>query len=166
MVKRSSGTQIWLFVVVVLIGAGVAAYFVGRAMERNASEQAANAGQQQYAAVKSQLQGAQGQIASLQSANQLLTANVWAYRASVALDNRNFGVANAAVAKVVTSLSTVDATSAGLDSKSLAALQKEAAGVKISVATNLESQRTQLLHLAASITALVGQADTKATAAH
>jgi predicted secreted protein len=144
-----------------LIVAGVAAYFAGGTIEHSARTRDAAAAEQKYAAVKTQLQGAQTQLASVQSANTLLTANVWAYRATVALDNRNFGLANDAVANVVASLNGVDAAAAGLDSAALKALQVEAAGVKIAVATNLEAQRSQLLRLAADITALAGPKPTK-----
>jgi len=147
---RSSGTRNWLIVVGILIVAGVAAYFAGIAVEHAARTREA-------AAAKIQLQSARTKVASLQSFRQLLTADVWAYRAAVALDNRNFGVANDDVAKVVASLSAVDASAAGLDNGSLTALKTEAAGVRISVATNLESQRTQLIRLADDITALSGR---------
>jgi hypothetical protein len=146
MERRFSGTRNWLIVVGVLVVAGVAAYFVGNA-----------AGTREAAAAKAQLQGAQTQVASLQSVKQLLTADVWAYRAAAALDNRNFGVANDAVAKVVASLNAVDGAAAGVDNAPLAALKTEAAGVRISVATNLEPQRTQLIRLADGITSLSDQ---------
>jgi type II secretory pathway pseudopilin PulG len=165
MEKHSSGARIWV-IVVVLIVAGVAAYFAGNAVEHAARARDAKAAEQQYAAAKTQLQSAQTQVASLQSVNQLLTANVWAYRAAVALDNRNFGFANDAVVNVVASLNDVNATTADLDSKSLKALQNEAANVKISVATNLESQRNQLIQLAADITALVGKSAARTTSTH
>jgi type II secretory pathway pseudopilin PulG len=158
MEKHSSGARIWV-VVVVLIVAGVAAYFAGNAVEHAARARDAKAAEQQYAAAKTQ-------IASLQSFNQLLTANVWAYRAAVALDNRNFGFANDAVVNVVASLNDVNAATADLDSKSLKALQNEAANVKISVATNLESQRNQLIQLAADITSLVGKSTERTTSTH
>lgn len=143
MERRFSGTRNWLIVVGVLVVAGVAAYFVGNA-----------AGTRETAAAKAQLQGAQTQVASLQSVKQLLTADVWAYRAAAALDNRNFGVANDAVATVVGSLNAVDASAAGIEGGSLATVKTEAAAVRISVATNLESQRAQLIRLADDIMAL------------
>ena len=161
MENRSSGTRNWLIVVVVLVVGGVAAYFAGGFVERNARAGDVIAAQQQYATVKTQLANAQGQNASLESANHLLTASVWAYRAAVALDNRNFGVANDAVAKVVANLNGVDAAAAGLNGNAVTSLKQQASGVKISVAANLESQRTQILKLASGITALVGQTGTK-----
>lgn len=156
---RSSATRNWLIIVGVLIVAGVAAYFLGAAVEHEARARDA-------AAAKAQLQSAQTQVASLQSVKELLTADVWAYRAAVALDNRNFGVANDDVAKVVANLNAVDASAAGLDNGSLTALKTEVAGVKISVATNLESQRTQLIRLADAITALSGQSAARMDPTH
>jgi hypothetical protein len=149
MERRSSPTRTWLIVLGILIVAGVAAYFVGGALGRGA-------GAREAADAKAGLQSAQARVASLQSANQLLNADVWAYRAAVALDNRNFGVANDAVAGVVASLNAVDAAAAGVDGGSLASAKSEAAGVRISVATNLESQRAQLIRLADDIGALSG----------
>lgn len=89
-----------------------------------------------------------------------------AYRAAVALDNRNFGVANDDVARVVASLNGVDATAAGVDNASLAAVKSEAAGVRISVATNLQSQRAQLLRLADDLSALSGKSPARQNSAH
>ncbi len=166
MEKHSSGTRNWLIVVFVLIIAGVAAYFAGGFIERNARARDVIAAQQQCATVRTQLASAQGHNASLQSVNHLLTANVWAYRAAVALDNRNFGMAHDAVGKVVANLNGVDAVAAGLDGNAVTAEKNEAVGVKISVAANLESQRTQVLHLASGISALVGQIGTKSNSAH
>ena len=154
MEQRSSGARNWLIVVGLLIVAGVAAYFVGAAVEHAARARDA-------AAAKAQLQSAQTQVASLQSVKQLLTADVWAYRAAAALDNRNFGVANDAVTRVVASLNSVNVAAAGLESEPLNALKGEASGVKISVATNLEAQRAQLLRLATDTTALVEKSAAK-----
>ena len=148
------GARNWLIVVGVLVVAAVAAYLAGTGIEH-----AARVGEAE--AAKAQLQRAQAQVASLQSVRQLLTADVWAYRAAAALDSRNFGIANDAVAQVVTSLNKVDVAAAGLDNGPLAAVKTEAAGVRISVATNLEAQRAQLIRLAADITALADQSAAK-----
>jgi hypothetical protein len=146
--------RIWLLVVVFLILAGMAAYFTGMAVGGNAREKSA-------AAEKVKLQSARGRILGLQSVNDLLHANVWAYRAVYALDNRNFGVANDDVAKVVASLRAVDATSAGVDGNAVSVLRREAADINISVAQNLESQRAELLRLAAGISQLADQSGAK-----
>ena len=158
MEKRSTGARGWLIVVVVLVIAGVVAYFVGGAMERGAQTQDAAAAASRYTAVQAKLIDAQAQIHSLQSLNQLLGANMWTYRAAIALDNRNFGVANTDVVKAAASLGSVDAAAAGLDPKAVESLQKEAGAIHISVAINLESQRNELLHLAGGIGALAAHA--------
>lgn len=151
MKTRSGGTRVWLIIVAVLVVAGVAAYFVGGAVERGGRARDAAAAQTRYTAM-------QAQINALQSADHLLGANMWISRATVALDNRNFGVANVAVAKAVKNLKVVDAAALGLDSKKLMSLQNEAGAISISVATNLESERNQLLHLAEGIDVLAEQA--------
>ncbi len=159
MEPHSAGARNWLILVGVLIVAGVAAYFVGTAVEHQARSR-------DVAAAKAQLQSAQVRVASLQSINRLLSADTWAYRAAVSLDNRNFGVANDDMAKVVASLNAVDASAAGIDGAPLAALKTEAAAVKISVAVNLEAQRTQLIHLADGITALADRSMARTDPAH
>jgi hypothetical protein len=145
MKKSSSGARVWLIVVACLVLAGAAAYFAG-------GKVASNARDQQLAAERTNLQNAQNRILTLQSVNQLLTANVLAYRAVYALDNRNFGVANDDVAKVVASLEAVKASDAGVDGNEIVTLREEASRIKISVAENLEAQRAQLLRLATGIT--------------
>lgn len=148
MEKLSPATRNWLVVIGVLIAAGIAAYFVGEALE-------AAAAKQRYATLSNQLTAADARVAALQSTNRLLSANVWAYRATVALDDRNFGTANDAVAKTSAALKGVNAAAAGLDGNSLAAVQTEAVGTKIAVATNLQQQRSQLIRLAADVANLV-----------
>jgi GAF domain-containing protein len=163
MQKRSLGSRIWLIIIAVLIVAGAIAYFSGTALERARCTQEAASARQRYAALKTQLQAAQAQIATLQSLNRLFSANIWVYRAMVALDDRNFGTANDDVAKAVVRLHGVDAAAAGLNGNLLMPVLKEASGVKIAVATNLESQRAQILKLASDINALIGLRGTKTT---
>ncbi len=158
MEKHSSGTRAWVITVVILIAAGVAAYFAGSFVERSANAKNAALNQQQIAA-------AQQRIASLRSANQLVTANVWVYRAAVALDNRNFGVANNDIANTVASLRGVDAASIGIDGTVIAALEKQAKSITISVATNLQSERAQLLRLASDISSTTEKIAPSATSA-
>ncbi len=154
MERLSSGTRNWLVVVAVLIVAGVSAYFAGSAIEGAAGKRNAELAAQRYTAAKAQ-------VDSLRAANQLLTAGLWAYRAGISLDQRNFGLANEAMANVVASLKGVDAAAAGIDAHALAAVQAEAAGVRISVAADLEAERSQVLRVATDITALVGTSGAK-----
>lgn len=132
-----------------LIAAGVAAYFIGGAVTRSKLAM-------EVATLKQDCAAAQTKLVAARSANALLMANVWAYRAIAALDDRNFGLANDAVARTVTDLKAVDAVASGTDVSALMAARAEAAGLKIYVATDLESQRGQLLRLAADLTALSG----------
>lgn len=98
------------------------------------------------------------------TANQLLTANVWVYRAAAALDDRNFGVANDAMDEAARALEAVtlaegDPRGAGLSEAVVAAR-----ALNISVATNLEPQREALLALARRVTALAEQSPAPAAA--
>jgi hypothetical protein len=154
MKAQSSSTRIWLIVVAILLLGGVIAYVVGGAREHAArlrdSTQSAAA-----------LQTARTRLAACRSVNQLLAADAWTYRAAAALDNRNFGVAGDAMAKVEASLNRLDPAAAGVGDAAVARVRSEAAAVRISVAQNLEAQRGQVIQLAADIGALADQAMAK-----
>ena len=151
-----SGRRIWIMAAVAALPVvAIAAYIAGGALEHSARSRDAAAAGQKYSAVESQ-------FIAVQSANALLTANVWAYRAVAALDDRNFGMANDAEANVVAGLNGIDAEASGINGAALKAVQTESAGVKVYLATNLESERSQLLHLAADITALAPSKSGKA----
>lgn len=152
MALRRENLKGLLIAAAVLVVGVLAAYFIGRGLERNSA-------QKQSAATASDLAGANARVATLQSRVELLTANVWVYKASTALDNRNFGVANEAMANAVSRLSMVQASSANLNPNALAAVQRDASALKIAVATDLEPQRAQLLKLAASVTDLAGSSN-------
>lgn len=128
---------------------GIAVLIVGIFVERSWT-------QHRIAAAVSSVAAANARAAALQSRVDLLTANVWVYKASTALDNRNFGEANEAMAIAVTRLNSLDAGAANLDNTALAAVRSDASALKIAVTTHLEPQRTQLLKLAASLTELAG----------
>ena len=152
----SPGRRIWFVAVIgILLIATVVSYFVGGAIERSTGARLAKVADQKIAAAGMQL-------ASLRSANALLVANVWAYRATSALDDRNYGLANDAAGNVVTGLNGVDAAASGINAVTLRAIQSEAAGVKISVASDLQAQRGQLLRLAADISDLIPLKSSKA----
>jgi hypothetical protein len=144
-------TRNLLIIVVCLLAAGVAAYFVGAGLERGHQAKTA-------AAAQSQILSLQAKVASLQSTNHLRAAATWAYSATVALDNRNFGLANDALKTAVTQLDKVDAAAAGVDAQKLATLKQDAAGQHIQVAADLESQRAPLIRLAAGLAALADTA--------
>lgn len=91
------------------------------------------------------------------TANQLLTANVWVYRAAAALDDRNFGVANDAMDEVVKALEAVTVSEGDPLQAGLSEALTAARALNISVASNLEPQREALLTLARRMTALAEQ---------
>jgi len=88
------------------------------------------------------------------TANQLLTANVWVYRAAVALDDRNFGVANDAMAEVVRALESVTLAEGDPLQEELSGVLAAARDLDISVASNLAPQREALLALERRVSGL------------
>ena len=94
---------------------------------------------------------------TLTTAHQLLTANVWVYRAAAALDDRNFGVANDAMNEAVSALEAVTLTEGDPRAAGLADTVAAARALDISVASNLEPQRGALLALARRVTELSEQ---------
>lgn len=91
------------------------------------------------------------------TANQLLTANVWVYRAAAALDDRNFGVANDAMNEAVSTLEAVTLTEGDARAAGLSEAVAAARALDISVASNLEPQRAAVLALARQVTGLTEQ---------
>lgn len=94
---------------------------------------------------------------ALTTAHQLLTANVWVYRAAAALDDRNFGVANDAMNEAVRALEAVTLAEGDPRAAGLAETVAAARALDISVASNLEPQRGALLALARRVTELAEQ---------
>jgi hypothetical protein len=94
------------------------------------------------------------------AAHQLLTANVWVYRAAAALDDRNFGVANEAMNEAVGALEAVALAEGDPRAAGLADAVAAARELDISVASNLEPQRGALLALARRVTALAEESPT------
>lgn len=91
------------------------------------------------------------------TANHLLTANVWVYRAAVALDDRNFGVANDAMAEVVKALESVTLAEGDPLQDELTGVLAASRDLDISVASNLAPQREALLALERRVTGLTEQ---------
>jgi hypothetical protein len=94
------------------------------------------------------------------AAHQLLTANVWVYRAAAALDDRNFGVANEAMNEAVGALEAAALAEGDPRAAGLAEAVAAARELDISVASNLEPQRGALLALARRVTALAEESPT------
>lgn len=149
-----SARRKWVAAAAAVLALG-AAFLAGYLIERGARQGA----EARVAAAETQLQQAQGQVAAAQARNRLLAANVAVFRAAAALDNRNFGVANDLMNAVRSNLQQVEAAAApGLDPAALAAVRERANAVQVSVATDFEAQRDELLGLAADINTLVGPA--------
>lgn len=98
-------------------------------------------------------------------ANRLLSANVWVYRAAVALDDRNFGVANNAMDEAVKALEAVTLLEGDPLQTELSAVLTAAQALDISVASNLAPQREALLNLARRVNALNEQSQALAAQA-
>lgn len=147
---KDPGRSNWKALLIALAVVAVcilAAYLAGRGLERSAA-------QKQAAVLSSSLERANGRVSALQARVDLLSANVWVYRATTAMDNRNFGLANDAMANAVTRLRQVEAGAAKVEPRALMAVQRDAQALQINVAKDLQPQRAALLKLAASVTDL------------
>lgn len=98
-------------------------------------------------------------------ASRLLAANVWVYRATVALDDRNFGVANNAMGEAVRALEAVTLVEGEPLQKELSAVLTAARALDISVAINLAPQREALLNLERRVSGLTEQSQALAAEA-
>lgn len=145
--SRRSNWKVLLVGLAVLAVSVLVAYFAGRGLERSAAHTQAEVAARSLA-------GANARAAALHARVDLLAANVWVYKATTALDNRNFGLANDAMANAVTRLRRIEAGPANVEPGALATVQSDAAALRINVATDLQPQRAALLKLAASVTAL------------
>jgi hypothetical protein len=146
--SHPSKSRVWFVIALVLVVAGVVAYFVGGMQARMEASQ-------RIAATEAQLQTARSDNASMRSVDLLLRASNAVYRGSVTLAKGNFGTANARLAEAVADLKGVDPAAAGVDAPKLAAVAAAAGGMKVSVTTDLEPQRAAMLQLASAIDALV-----------
>ncbi len=107
----------------------------------------------QLKTAQSQTADAQAQTATLQTQNQLMTARGLLYQGALALDQRNFGIANDDVAKAGQTLDAAKPAEAGLEGK-LVPLRQAVTGTKINVAEDLDTQRSHLLDLASQLDGL------------
>lgn len=108
----------------------------------------------EIAEVRAARDAAESDRQSRTAANQLLTANVWVYRAAAALDDRNFGVANDDMNEAVRALEAVTLPEGDPRAAALAEVIGAARALDISVASNLGPQREALLALARQVTRL------------
>lgn len=147
MKERTFELRTWLIVGAVVLAVGGGAYLTGYGLEHAARKQ-------EVAAAEQKIIRAEARSQRLEAANKLLIASTWVYRSSVALDQRNFGVANDAMVNAVASLKAVRPETSGQDPAAIIAIQKEAAAIKIAVATDLAAQRARVLQLATGLSRL------------
>lgn len=106
----------------------------------------------QVQALQSQVATARAELAAARNATRLIEARTGFYRTALDLERRNFGIANTHFRESAAILAQVK--DARLDSARLSALQKQVTATSINLATDLESQRRQILAFAAELEAL------------
>lgn len=128
-------------------------YWLGLSKGRGemASQKTSYEGQLKTA--QSQTADAQAQLAAAQTQNQLMTARGLLYQAALALDQRNFGIANDDVAKAGQTLEAAKPADAGVEGK-LVPIRQAVTATKINVAEDLDTQRSGLLNLASQVDGL------------
>ena len=142
-----------LIAAAVLLVVGFALYWLGLSKGRGelASQKTSYEGQLKTA--QSQTADAQAQAAGLQAQNQLMMARGLLYQGALALDQRNFGIANDDVAKAGQTLNAAKSSDAGAEAK-LGPLRQMVTDTKINVAEDLDTQRSHLLDMASQVDAL------------
>ncbi|MBW3635440.1 MAG: hypothetical protein KY445_03105 [Armatimonadetes bacterium] len=126
---------------------GVGAYFYGLSQGRAALATQKTEFETQIQSAREETQKSKDEVVTINNRVHLLDAQNRLYRAAVALDRRNFGIANTALQGAAAALGQVkespDVPFARVQSLA-AALQK----TNINVAANLENQRARLLAFA------------------
>ncbi len=156
--KKSSGALPPL-VIRLLVAAAVflvvafVLYWLGLSKGRGelASQKTSYEGQLKTA--KLQTADAQAQAATLQTQNHLMTARGLLYQGALALDQRNFGIANDDVAQAGQALDAAKPADPGAEAK-LGPLRQAVKDTKINVAEDLDTQRSHLLDLASQVDGL------------
>jgi chromosome segregation ATPase len=96
-------------------------------------------------------------LVSVAARSALLQARVALDRALLELDRRNFGLTDDYLQQASKALGAVSATDAGVDAADLDSLQKALLGTEVSVALDLEGQRSQLLQHVKEMDTLLAQ---------
>ncbi|HSJ23730.1 MAG TPA: hypothetical protein VK929_03530 [Longimicrobiales bacterium] len=139
----------WVGLAVFLaLAVGAVLYFGGRWQERSyaADERAERI--EELDAVRSDLAAAQDRI-------RLLRARSLLFETALDLDRRNFGTANAHLHAAAAELEAVRESVSDMDTQALQALQRDIAATDLSLATDLEVQRTRVLDFLARLDALL-----------
>lgn len=114
--------------------------------------------QAQLRQAETELTQTQEQLTASEDRRHLLRALTALYQASVALDQRNFGVANNHIETAAAELANLQG-SGEIAPDSLAQLSQDVANTRIDVAVNLEVQRGQVLNLATRLQQLIPEDD-------
>ncbi|HZO87917.1 MAG TPA: hypothetical protein VFB38_06215 [Chthonomonadaceae bacterium] len=143
----------------ILIGAGIAlviaaalflvGFFIGR------GQMAAQQAQAQQ--LRAQAQQLRAQFATAEALSRLLVARGWVYRATIDLEQRNFGLANSDLSRATAILRSVQPAQAGVDPTQMQRLAQAIAGTNVQVATDIGNQRRQILALADGLDTLLPQ---------
>lgn len=133
--------------VVAAVALAAALYFTGRWQERNLAvgEHAELA--TQVEAAQAELAQAQARVAAAEDRSRLLRARSLLFETALDLERRNFGTANQRLEAAAEELTAVGSDGGGLDPAQLEALRRRVEETDLNVATNLQTQRDQVLQL-------------------
>ena len=156
--KTTGGTLPPVFIRVLIAAAvllivGFGLYWAGLSHGRGEMAQQKTNDEAQLKVAHAQTDAAQAQSAALQAQNQLMRARGLLYQGAIALDRRNFGIANDDVEKAGQALVAAKPADPGVEAK-LGVVRSAVAGAKITVAQNLDDQRSHLLDLATQLDGL------------
>ncbi len=151
--KKTATVALICLVLLLLIGLGLYGWGISRGRAELARQKTAY--DTQIAQAHQQLTQSQGQLAAAQTQNRLLTGQSDLYEASISLERRNFGTANDDVQKASQALSQIQAADMGEDFEPLNTLRQTVGSTNVSVASDLQSQRSNILDMAAQINRFV-----------
>ena len=141
--------------VVVLVAVAVGLYFWG--LHQGRGELATQKAQYEtrISSVQADLQKRTTELAVANNRIAFLQARASIYRTAVDLDRRNFGTANEHLQEAAAFLAKVSSDGGGLDMDQLAAVRKSVSQTNINVATDLETQRDQVLKFGSQLDAMM-----------
>lgn len=152
---RSRSLNAILIGALVLVALAVGLYFWG--LHQGRGELAAQKAQYEarIGSMQADLQKQTAELAAAGNRISFLQARAAIYRTAVDLDRRNFGTANEHLQEAASFLGKVSGDGAGLDMDRLAAVRKSVSQMNINVATDLETQRDQVLELGSQLDAMM-----------
>ncbi len=151
--SRSFNAALIGAVVLVVLAGGL--YFWG--LHQGRGELAAQKTQYEsrISSVQADLQKQTVELATANNRIAFLQARASIYRTAVDLDRRNFGTANEHLQEAVAFLGKVSGGGAGLDMDQLEVVRTSISQMNINVATDLETQRDQVLKLGSQLDAMM-----------